>query len=82
MQKQTLGNFNAKLNQRNKGYNNAKTNNKNNKNKTIINPMTNQMTMVENQNMMNMNINKVVKDNKSKKITKKIQKRDNGLKRP
>ena len=81
MQKQTLGNFNAKLNQRNKGYNNAKTNNKNNKNKTIINPMINQMMIIENQNMMNMNINKVVKDNKSKKITKKIQKRDNGLKR-
>ena len=75
MQKQTLGNFNAKLNQRNKGYNNAKTNNKNNKNKTIINHMINQMMIVENQNMMNMNINKVVKDNKSKKITKKSKER-------
>ena len=44
--------------------------------------MINQMMIIENQNMMDMNINKVVKDNKSKKITKKIQKRDNGLKRP
>ena len=82
MQKQTLWNFNAKLNQSDKGNNNAKANNNNNKNKTIINPMINQMMIVENKNMMNMNINKVVKDNKSKKITKKIQKRDNGLKRP
>ena len=82
MQKQTLWNFNSKLNQRNKGNNNAKVNNNNNKNTTIINHMINQMMIVENQNMMNMNINKVVKDNKSKKITKKIQKRDNGLKRP
>ena len=80
MQKQSLGNFNAKLNQSNKGNNNAKANNNNNKNKTIINPMINQMMIVENKNMMN--INKVVKENKSKKITKKIQKRDNGLKRP
>ena len=82
MQKQTLGNFNAKLNRRNKGNNNAKANNNNNKNTTIINHMINQMMIVENQNMMNMNINKVLKDNKSKKSIKNIQKRDNGLKRP
>ena len=44
--------------------------------------MINQMMIVANKNMMDININKVVKDNKSKKITKKIQKRDNGLKRP
>ena len=75
MQKQSLGNFNAKLNQSNKGNNNAKANNNNNKNKTIINHMINQMMIVENQNMMNMNINKVVKDNKSKKITKKSKER-------
>ena len=42
--------------------------------------MINQMMIVANKNMMDININKVVKDNKSKKITKKIQKRDNGLK--
>ncbi len=75
MQKQTLGNFNAKLNRRNKGNNNAKANNNNNKNKTKINHMINQMMIVKNQNMMNMNINKVVKDNKSKKITKKSKER-------
>ena len=82
MQKQTLWNFNSKLNQSNKGNNNAEANNNNNKNTTIINHMINQMMIIENQNMMDMNINKVVKDNKSKKITKKILKRDNGLKRP
>ena len=37
--------------------------------------MINQMMIIENQNMMDMNINKVVKDNKSKKITKKSKER-------
>ena len=42
---------------------------------TIINPMINQMMIIENQNMMNMIINKVLKDNKSKKSIKKYSKK-------
>ena len=35
----------------------------------------NQMMIVANKNMIDININKVVKDNKSKKITKKSKER-------